>query len=61
MQMKLSEKENHSELRKIQMNNAETEMNHLLEDIEALDVQVCLQFTLWLYSTVGETSLSYSL
>ncbi|XP_019375618.1 PREDICTED: laminin subunit alpha-4 [Gavialis gangeticus] len=38
-EMKLSEKENHSELRKIQMNNAETEMNNLLEDIETLDVQ----------------------
>lgn len=44
--MKLSEKENHSVLRKIHIDYSETEMANLLLEIEALEEQVCLQFPL---------------
>ncbi|XP_074846818.1 laminin subunit alpha-4 [Carettochelys insculpta] len=39
LKMKLSEKENHSVLRKIQMDNAESETDNLLLEIEALEEQ----------------------
>lgn len=40
----MSEKDNHSLLRKSQIDNATIEMTELLKEIDALDEKVCLPF-----------------